>query len=226
VRPAAATTMHAQSDSARSRIRRTAILSLIVAIHAALLLLASRSVTRVGLHGEESLVFLALPDSVPAPLQKESASALPRNTVAPRDTQLVTVPSAPPAQKLTQGNPPTPIDWHAESELAIKQHAELAMANQPRALDKHGAGADLNGGLGPEQKQKPEFAWDRSHTQRVESLETGGILIHINDRCALVLLFPMSFASCSIGKIPVRGDLFDSMHDAALADSNSKNIAP
>jgi len=217
--------MHAQSDSARSRIRRTAILLLVVATHATLLLLASRWVTRVDMHSEESLVFLALPDPVRAPVQKESASALPRNKpVAPRDTQLVTVPSAP-AQKPTEGNPPAPIDWNAESELAIKQHAELAMAPAPRALDKHGAGADLNGGLGPERKQKSEFGWDRSHTHRVESLEGGRILIHINDRCVLEL-FPLPFAGCGIGEIQVRGDLFDTMHDAPQADGNAKNIAP
>jgi hypothetical protein len=177
------------------------------------------------MHSEESLVFLALPDPVRAPVQKESASALPRNKpVAPRDTQLVTVPSAP-AQKPTEGNPPAPIDWNAESELAIKQHAELAMAPAPRALDKHGAGADLNGGLGPERKQKSEFGWDRSHTHRVESLEGGRILIHINDRCVLEL-FPLPFAGCGIGEIQVRGDLFDTMHDAPQADGNAKNIAP
>src|SRR5450432_3427743 len=101
--------MHAQSDSARLRISRTAILSLIVAIHATLLLLASRWVTRVDMHSEESLVFLALPDSVRAPAQKESAQPLPHNNpVAPRDTQLVTIPT--PAQKLAEDKPPEPID--------------------------------------------------------------------------------------------------------------------
>jgi hypothetical protein len=222
--------MDARSNGTGSRIDRTAILALVVAIHAALLLLGARWVTRVDMHGEESLVFLALPDPVRAPAPKESAAALPRNKpAAPRDTQLVTIPTPDtiptPAQQSAEVKPPAPIDWNAEADLAIRQQAQLALAAAPRALDKHAAGADLNGGLGPDQKQKPEFAWDRSHTHRVESLEGGRILIHINDRCAL-LLFPLPFASCGIGKIPVRGDLFDHLHDAPQADGNSKNIAP
>jgi len=39
-------------------------------------------------------------------------------------------------------------------------------------------------------------------------------------------LFPLPFAGCGIGKIPVRGDLFDHMHDAPQADGNQKNISP
>src|SRR5258708_1136105 len=140
--PAAGTTMHAQSDSARSRIRRTAVLSLVIATHATLLLLASRWVTRVDMRKEESLVILALPARLPRPAQKESASPLPGNKpLAPRDTQLITIPT--PAQKSAEVNPPAPIDWNAEADLAVKQYAELAMATQPRALDKHGAGADF-----------------------------------------------------------------------------------
>jgi hypothetical protein len=222
--------MHAQANGTRSRIRRTAILSLVVAIHATLLLLASRGVTRVERHSEESLVFLGPRDPVRAPAPKEAASALPRNKrSAPRDTQLITIP-APVQQPAADKSPaadkaPAPIDWSSEAELAIERQAELAKATQPRALDKHGAGADLNGGLGPDREEKSDFAWDRSYTHRVESLEGGGILIHINDRCVL-LLFPLPFAGCGIGKIAVRGDLFDHMHDAPQADGNSKNIAP
>jgi hypothetical protein len=48
----------------------------------------------------------------------------------------------------------------------------------------------------------------------VEPIEGGGLLIHINDRCVVVLIpFPLAF--CGIGKIPVRGDLFDHMHEPA-----------
>jgi hypothetical protein len=101
----------------------------------------------------------------------------------------------------------------------------LASATPPRALDKHGVGADLNGGLGPDREGKPEFGWDRSHTHRVESLEDGGLLIHLNDRCVLVLMpFPLPF--CGIGKIQARGDLLERMHDEPQADGNQKNIAP
>jgi len=221
--PAVAMTMHDQSDRAGSRILRPAILLLIVVIHAALLLLASRRVTRVDIGSEEPLVFLALPEHAQVPTPAAWLAAPPRKKpAAPRDTQLVVIPApAPPAAD----RPPAPIDWNSEVERAIKQHDELAMATPPRALDKHGAGADFNGGLGPDREGKPEFGWDRSHTHRVESLEGGGLLIHINDRCIVVLIpFPLPF--CGIGKIPARGDLLDHMHDEPQADANQKNIAP
>jgi len=108
---------------------------------------------------------------------------------------------------------PAPIDWNAEADRAVTQQAQLAMAAPPRALDKHGTGADFNGGLGPDRERKSDFAWDRSHTHRIEGIEGGGILIHINEHCVLVL-FPLPFAGCGIGKIPVRGDLFEHMQDA------------
>jgi hypothetical protein len=221
--PAVAMTMHDQSDRARSRILRPTVLLLVVVIHAALLLVASRRLTRVDARSEEPLIFLALPDHAQTLAPGAPTPALPRKKpVAPRGTQLVIIPTpAPPAAD----TPPAPIDWNAEAERAIKQHAELAMATPPRALDKHGAGADFNGGLGPDREKKPEFGWDRSHTHRVESLEGGGLLIHINDRCVVVLMpFPLGF--CAIGKIPARGDLFDHMHDEPQAGGNPKNIVP
>lgn len=222
--PASAMTMRAQSDKAASRILKTAVLLLVVTIHAMLLLVALRWVTRAGMRSEESLVFLALPDPARTPAQTASARSPPRKKpLASRDKQLVTIPT--PAQPSTAEKLPAPIDWNAEADSAVRQQAQLAMAAQPRALDKHGAGADLNGGLGPDRGNKPEFGWDRSHTHRVESLEGGGILIHINDRC-IVVLIPFPIAFCGIGKIPPRGDLLDHMHDAPQLDGNSKNTAP
>jgi hypothetical protein len=216
-------TMHDQSDGARSRLLRSTVLFLVVAIHAALLLVASRRVTRMDTRSEEPLIFLALPNTQ-VPTRVAAGAALPRKKpVAPRDTQLVTIPT--PAHPAAADNPPAPIDWNSEAGLAIKQQAELAMATPPRALDKHGAGADFNGGLGPDRQENPEFGWDHSHIHPVESLEGGGILIHVNDRCVVVLI-PFPFGFCGIGKIPARGDLLDHMHDAPQVDGNSKNTTP
>jgi len=217
--------LHDPSDSARSRTLRPAVLLLVVAIHAALLLVASRRATRVDMHSEEPLIFLALPEHARVPATGASQAALPRKKpVAAHDTQLVTIPT-PAQQPAAADKNPGPIDWTREAELTIKQQAELAMATPPRALNKHAAGADFNGGLGPDGAEKPEFGWDRSHTQRVESLEGGGLLIHINDRC-IVVLIPFPFPFCGIGKIPVRGDLLDHMHDERQTQGNRENIAP
>jgi hypothetical protein len=217
-------TMHDQSDRTKSRLLRPTVLLLVVAIHAALLLVASRQVTRVATRSEEPLIFLALPDHAQVPTPDVSTEARPRKKpVAPRDSQFVTMPA--PAQPSAADKPPAPIDWNSEAGLASKRQAELSTATPPRALDKHGAGADLNGGLGPDRKQQPQFGWDHSHAHRIETIEGGGILIWLNDRCALVLI-PFPFGGCGIGKIPVRGDLFDHMHDEQQADANSKNTAP
>jgi hypothetical protein len=204
---------------------------LVAAIHAALVLIAMRWVTRVHLRYEESLAFLVLP----APQQDRPLSAPPslapstrprENARASPDTQLIRVP-APGAVANEPPAPiaPAPIDWNAEADLAIKQYAELAMAAPPRALDKHGAGADLNGGLGPDRERKSDFGWDHSNTHRIEGIEGGGLLIHINEHCVFVL-FPLPFAGCGIGEIPVRGDLFEHMHDAPALDASPKNTAP
>jgi hypothetical protein len=216
--------MHDPTGRARSRVLRPAVLLLVVAIHAALLMVASRQVTRVDTRSEEPLTFLALPDHAQVPAPAASVEAMPRKKqLAPRDTQLVTIPAS--AQPSAADKPPAPIDWNSEAGLAIKRQAELAMATPPRALDKHGAGADLNGGLGPDRKQKSEFGWDRTHTQRIEPIEGGGILIRLSDHCVLVV-FPLPFVGCGIGKIPVRGDLFNHIHDEPQAEGNQKNIAP
>ena len=195
------------------------------AIHAALLLIAMRWVTRVDLRREESLAFLLLSapqqDRPPSPTPSGPLARPRKNPAASPDTQLIRVPTPgqpanvnePPAPIAPEPIAPAPIDWSAEADSVVKQHAELAMAAQPRALDRHGAGADLNGGLGLDRPRKPEFGWDHTHIHRVESIEGGGIAIHMNDHCVL-LVFPLPFVGCGIGKIPARGDLFEHLHDA------------
>lgn len=200
-----------------------------------------RWVTRVDLRREESLAFLTLPTSRqdpssqllppgPSPRPRKNHAASPD---AQPNTQLIAAPT--PSQPASVNEPstpvapaaiaPAPIDWSAEAELALKQYAELALAAPPRALDRHGAGADLNGGLGPDRPAKPEFGWDQNQLHRVEGIDGGGILVHINDHCVFVL-FPFPFAGCGIGKIPVRGDLFEHLHDVPTQTPNAKNSAP
>jgi hypothetical protein len=65
----------------------------------------------------------------------------------------------------------------------------------------------------PAQPRKPpQFAWNYAATHRVETLPQGGILIHINDNCAL-LIFPLPFVGCGIGKLPANGNLFEHLHE-------------
>lgn len=59
----------------------------------------------------------------------------------------------------------------------------------------------------------PRFGWDYAHTHRVEQLPEGGLLINLNDRCAVVLYVVMPFPVCKIGHIPTDGGLFDHLRD-------------
>ncbi|HEX3396031.1 MAG TPA: hypothetical protein VHS76_04960 [Steroidobacteraceae bacterium] len=225
-----ATRLDDRSDRPIARLLRPAILLFVAALHAALLLVAARWQTRIELRSEESLIFLPLPshmqgaeeDAAPPPEQSHKAPA------PSHDTQLVTVPPPLPApsEPPPPEQPPAKIDWNAEAALTAKRQAESAAAPGPRALDKHGAGMDLDGGLGPDLSIAPEFGWDHAHTHRVEALEGGGSLLWINDRCFIVMAGLIPFPMCGVGKIPVRGDLFDHMRDLPAQEPNANNTAP
>lgn len=221
-----ATTRYEPSKGTAARLRRTTILALVAALHAALLLIASRWQTRLDLRTEAPLVFLALPAHVQSAAEEASPPPdLPRKKPAPtHDTQLVIVPT--PAEPPPAEQKPAIVDWHAEAALTVKQRAQSAAAPQPRALDKHGAGMDFDGGLAPDQRYAPEFGWDHAHTHRLEALEGGGSILWINDRCFIVMAGLIPFPMCGIGKIPVRGDLFDHMRDAPGREPNANNTAP
>jgi hypothetical protein len=99
------------------------------------------------------------------------------------------------------------IDWQQETRTAAARMAESLDAERRR-----------KGKLTPDPRfthptPGPEFGWDKSKTHRIESLPEGGTIIHLNDRCAL-LLNGMLLPICKIGKIPARGDLFEHMGEA------------
>lgn len=219
-----ATSLPAPPDGGAARLRRPAILILVAALHAALLLLASRWQTHLNVRTEESLVFLSLPAHVQSAEEPSPPPSLPRKKPAPtHDTQLVVVP--PPAEPPPAEQKPGIIDWSAEAALTVKQREQAAAAPQPRALDKRSGGMYFDGRLYPGEGGAPEFGWDHARTHRVEALEGGGSLIWINDRCFIVMAGLIPFPMCGIGKIPVRGDLFDHLHDPKL-EPNANNTAP
>jgi hypothetical protein len=104
---------------------------------------------------------------------------------------------------------PTTIDWAREAEKAAADSlsAEETADRQRAALAPHppAIGDPVSGNAS-------KFAWSEAQTHRVESIPGGGILIHINDRCAIVI--PMMLMTiCKIGKIGARDDLFQHMND-------------
>lgn len=223
--PSFATNLHERPEKPAARLLRPTILALVVAVHAALLLIASRWQARLDLRTEESLVFLSLPAHVQSAPEATPPPNLPRAKPAPpHDTQLIAVPI--PAERPPAEQKPAIVDWHSEALLTAKQHAQAAAAPQPRALDKRSAGMYVEGGLGWDQGTAPQFGWDHAQTHRVEALEGGGTLLWINDRCFIVMAGMIPFPMCGIGKIPVRGDLFDHMRDPKAPEPNTNNTAP
>ena len=106
---------------------------------------------------------------------------------------------------------PPPIDWQRETQTAAARTAEAVEAERQR-----------RGKYAPDPRfARPaphrEFGWDQSKTHRIEALPEGGTLIHLNDRCALVLS-GMILPICKLGKIPARGDLFEHMGDSPPGD--------
>src|SRR6185369_1199687 len=97
------------------------------------------------------------------------------------------------------------IDWQQETRTAAARMAESldAERRRKRTADPRFA----------RPTPRPEFGWDKSKTHRVESLPQGGTVIHLNDRCTLVLS-ALFLPVCKLGKIPARGDLFEHMGDS------------
>jgi hypothetical protein len=215
-------------EGVSARLRRPTILAIVAALHAALLLVALRWQTRLDLRSEESLIFLPLPSHVQAAEDSpQPPPDQPHKKPAPaHDTQLVAVPVPAPVEPPPPEQTSAKIDWNAEAALTAKQRAQSAAAPGPRALDKHGAGTDLDGGLGPDPGYTPEFGWDHARTHRVEALEGGGSILWINDRCFIVMAGLIPFPMCGVGKIPVRGDLFDHMRDLPAQEPKANNTAP
>jgi hypothetical protein len=208
--------MSDHQETARRRLARLAVFVLVAAVHLALLWLPSprlripRLTTR---DANGSLVYLILPGRTSPPLRRESPHprpGIPQATNAKRDPP----PARPvPSDQASGEEPLRTIDWSSETELAAEQQTRLAAESHHRALDRRGPGADLNGGLAPGAK-RPEFAWDHARIHRVEPIPGGGMLVWLNDRCVVAFLVILPFATCGVGKIEARGDLFDHMSDA------------
>jgi hypothetical protein len=100
--------------------------------------------------------------------------------------------------------------------LASQQHAI------PQALERHACAIQPNSGAGLDgpcgRLLLLSSLWSRcasasSARLRVEAIEGGGILVRINDRCAIVITL-LAMPVCQIGKKPARGDLFEHLDDA------------
>jgi hypothetical protein len=112
----------------------------------------------------------------------------------------------------TPATAPVAIDWAKEAERAAAHSIEAEEEARRRASGLI-PGRGPNIGTAVARHAPHEFGWDHAHIHRVEQIPDGGLIVNLNDRCAIVIRFPMLLGGCKLGKIEARGDLFSHMHD-------------
>jgi hypothetical protein len=145
------------------------------------------------------------------PKNKPPTRAALSTSPAPLDSTAI----APQLSELEETPAPASIDWYKEAELSASRQAESLENTRKRAAGFTALEANRETRKAP--ASKSEFGWSHAQTHRIEPLPEGGTLVWINDRCFIVLnggVLPL----CSLGKIEVRGDLFEHMRDAPESD--------
>lgn len=190
----------------RTRTARFTVLILVVGAHLALALFwpATRLADTGSASRSSTLVLIAR-----APVEPEAKPPL--LTLPPPAPLLVQPPFAL-VPEIRNSPAPTPkIDWTSAAHRAVTDALAAQEAEQRKSQGFTGRGPAMS--TAPETRSKPEFGWQRWRLHRVEQLSQGGFVVHLNERCVLVvtaLLMP----ACRIGKIAARGDLFEHMDDA------------
>jgi hypothetical protein len=203
---------------------RAVAVSLVLALHALLLLMFHQPPRerRVSAPAEPfpSLLFLPLPEQ-PEPETVEPVESAPRPAVSiPRARERPEASSSTPVipEPITEP-PPQPdrdwssIDWADEARQAARTVIEKR--KKYRSLASH-AGSRKPRGLAS--KNKPQFGWDQSSINRVDT-SAGIPVLSISDRCHLLLFI---VPTCLIGKMEPRGDLFEHMNDVELPEEEEE----
>lgn len=202
--------------SSRTAPPRALVLAVVVAVHAGVLLLLiveTRSrLVRVEAETAPLVVLLLQPaESHPAAHSRTRAAAV-RERAAAAPAIETPAPPAPAA-------PGTAIDWAAEASTSATRQVEAdeQRARQARAL------LPGTGGMFAARAKRPQFHWNHAHTHRIEPQPGLATVIHLNDQCAVVLFLIFPFAGgCALEKPPVRGDLFEHMHDPEPPENPEK----
>jgi hypothetical protein len=195
---------------------RATVFLVVVALHIALFFVfAVRRGSAPGPDATESPTVAFFLPLAPAPQTIPAEPEVPRPTATARAAARTNRPAAfaPPQPETEAISPPAAAapDWPHELEIAANNQLQSAarQRSQPSPLAPHDFSKVKPGST---DDSRPEFGWSHSATHRVEELPSGGLLINLNDRCAIAwVIFP--FPVCRIGKIPARGDLFDHLKD-------------
>jgi len=190
----------------RHRVQVSCIIAVVLGLHLTvvwLILATSRVFSRRTESQGLEIVFLA---RAPISLESNSASRVLEHATPRRQAAANPVPmprAAPEEHENSAIHPPT--DWASELSRAARYAASDESTQKPRDF------GFPRPSLAPTAKT-PEFDWDYAATHRIESIPGGGLLLHVNDNCVLVLV-PFPFFACGIGKKDANGDLFEHMHD-------------
>jgi len=185
--------------------RRRRIFAIVCLLHGALLwgLFALKHTTTMG-SGLDSLQLFVVKTPRAVQTKPETSPSL-RSSRHPTHPAVETTSPTAPLPTLPDGSrsPITgPIDWYGELERAASAHSDEATSRNDFGFPHRP----------PTTADYPQFDWDYARTHRVESLPQGGLLIHLNDNCAMVLS-PLPFAVCGVGKRKANGELFKRMRD-------------
>jgi hypothetical protein len=189
----------------RRRTQVSCTIAVVLGLHLTLvwlLLSTSRVVSRRTESQSLEIVFIARPTvsfesnftrrvfENAAPRRRDDANFLPMPHAVPQEDQNNAI------------HPPT--DWASELSRAARDAASDTSTQKPRDFGfPHPSSAPA---------KAPEFGWDYAATHRVESIPEGGLLLHLNENCVLVLS-PLPFVGCEIGRKKANGDLFEHMQD-------------
>ena len=197
--------------SSRAASPRVLAFAAVAAAHAgALLMLLAETRSRLVRREAEAsplLVMLSQPrerqtSTAPAgPLAHPSASRHRPPAAAEPEAPAPAIPSAPGAA----------IDWAAEATAAASRQIET---DEQRARQARALGPKPNAMFAWAPRRVPGIPWDYAATHRVQPIGGLTTAIHLNDECGIVLFLIIPFAGgCALEKPPVRGDLFQHMHD-------------
>ena len=191
----------------RPRTQYLLIGAAVLALHAVICWLLLYKVRMLALpEVAQSLELLWIPPSPPPvpPVEEpgKAASKASKPSKRARAERAWAAPEENPAASQSPVLTP-PIDWQAE---LAREAAAAASAKSDHRFREFDFPRRF-----PPAARAPEFAWDRNHTHRVESVP-GALLVHLNDNCVLVMA-PLPFVFCRPGKRPANGDLFDHMND-------------
>jgi len=193
----------------RRQTRLLLTLSMVLGVHLIVvwLLVSSAQLSLKRKSGSLQLVWITRPASSETAPEGETTTQKARKTLPHNRIDRTPAVSsiAPRSSDEDHAIHPALPDWTEELHLAARDAITEELAQKRHELDFAHAF--------PTQPKKPrQFAWDYAATHRIEAIPEGGMLVHLNDNCVLII-FPLPFIGCGIGKRPANGDLFEHRRD-------------